>query len=97
MEEGAWNILAQIGSHGVLWILSITNVLPLSSGDSQGGYGVMSKVWIEIFICIPSTIKLAGKTLKTNDKKKTCKQRLVKALACPCKHPGVITFLAIHT
>jgi hypothetical protein len=44
MEEGTQNLLAQIGSHGVLWILNIANVLPLSSGNNQGGYGVVCKV-----------------------------------------------------
>ncbi len=34
MEEGAWNLLAQIASCGVFWIPSTTNVLPLSSGDN---------------------------------------------------------------
>ncbi len=96
MEKGAWNLLAQIGSHGVLWILSTTNVLPLLNGDNQGGYGVVRKVQIEIFVCIPSIIELVGKTLKTNDKWKTFNQWLVEALACPCKHLGVIKFLAIH-
>jgi hypothetical protein len=72
-------------------------VLPLLNGDNQGGYGVVCKVGIEIFICIPSTIELVGNKLKMNDKQKTCKQQLVEALACPCKHLGVIKFLAIHT
>jgi len=44
MEENAQNLLAQIGSHGVLWILGTTNVLPLSNGNNQGGYGVVHKV-----------------------------------------------------
>jgi hypothetical protein len=43
MEEGTQNLLTQIGSHGVLWIPTTTNVLPLSSGGNQGGYGVMHK------------------------------------------------------
>jgi hypothetical protein len=34
MEEGAPNLLAQIGSHGVLWIPSITNMFPLSGGNN---------------------------------------------------------------
>jgi len=39
MEKGVQNLLAQIGSHGVLWIPIIANVFPL-----LGGYGVMCKV-----------------------------------------------------
>jgi hypothetical protein len=69
MEEGAWNLLAQIASCGVLWILSIANMLPLLSGDNQGGYGVVHKVWIERFDRIPSTIELAKKTLKMDHKR----------------------------
>ncbi len=68
MEEGAQNLLAQIGSHGVLWISSIANVFALSSGNNQGGYGVLHKVRIEIFDCIPNTIELVGKTSKMDDK-----------------------------
>jgi hypothetical protein len=34
MEEGTQNLLAQIGSHGVLWILSTTNLFPLSGGNN---------------------------------------------------------------
>jgi hypothetical protein len=48
MEEATQNLLTQIGSHGVLWILSIANVLPLLNGllngDNQGGYGAECKV-----------------------------------------------------
>ncbi len=44
MEEGAQNLLTQIGSRGVLWIPSTTNVLPLSGGGNQGDYGVVHKV-----------------------------------------------------
>ncbi len=44
MEEGARNFLAQIGSHGVLWIVSTSNVFLLSNGDNQSGYGVVQKV-----------------------------------------------------
>jgi hypothetical protein len=33
MEESIRNLLAQIGNYGVLWILNITNVLPLSRGN----------------------------------------------------------------
>ncbi len=68
METGIQNHLAQIGSHGVLWILSTTNVFPLLNGDNQGGYGVVCKVRIKIFDHIPSTIELVGKALKTDDK-----------------------------
>ncbi len=67
MEEGARNFLAQIGSHGVLWIVSTSNVFLLSNGDNQGDYGVVQKVRIERFNYIPNTIKLTRKTLKTND------------------------------
>jgi hypothetical protein len=34
MEEGAQNLLAQIGNHGALWISSITNVFPLLGGNN---------------------------------------------------------------
>jgi hypothetical protein len=81
----------------VLWIPSTKNVLPLLGGDNQGDYGVVRKVKIEIFNHILSTIELVGKTPKTNDKQKMCKQRSVEALACPCEHLGVIKLLAIHT
>jgi hypothetical protein len=67
MEEGTWNLLTQIGSHGVLWIPRIANVFSLSSGDNHGGYGVVCKVRIKIFNHIPSTIKLAGKSPKMDD------------------------------
>jgi hypothetical protein len=43
MEEGPQNLLAQIRSHGVLWISRIINVLSLSNGDHKGGYGVVCK------------------------------------------------------
>jgi hypothetical protein len=96
MEEGVWNLLAQIGSCGVLWIPNTTNVLPLLGGDNHGGYGVVHKVRIERFDRIPNMIEFTKKTLKMNNKWKTRKQWLVEALACPCKHLGVIKFLAIH-
>jgi hypothetical protein len=44
MEECIQNLFTQIGSSGVLWILSMENVLPLLSGDNQGGCGVVRKV-----------------------------------------------------
>ncbi len=96
MEEGAWNFLAQIGNYGVLWIPSTTNVLPLLDGNNKSGYGMMHKVWIKKLNRIPSMIELARKTPKTNEKRKTCKQRSMEVLACPCKHPSVIEFLTIH-
>ncbi len=68
MEEGTQNLLAQIGRHGVSWILSTTNVLPFLGGDNQGGYGVVRKVRIKIFNCILSMIELVKKTLKIDDK-----------------------------
>jgi hypothetical protein len=95
MEEGVQNLLAQIGSC-VLWIPSITNVLPLLGGDNKGGYGVVHKVQIKRFNCIPNTIELAGKTSNMDDKWEVHKERLVEALACMCEHPSVIKFLAIH-
>jgi hypothetical protein len=72
-------------------------VFPLSNEDNQRGYGVLCKVQIERFSCIPNMIELARKTLKTNDQQKTGIQRLAEALACLCKHPSVIKFLIIHT
>jgi hypothetical protein len=72
-------------------------VFPLSNEDNQRGYGVLCKVQIERFNCIPNMIELARKTLKTNDQQKTGIQRLAEALACLCKHPSVIKFLIIHT
>ncbi len=68
MEEDTQNLLAQIGSRGVLWILNTTNVFPLLGGDDQGGYGVVHKVQIKIFNRIPSMIELVGKIPKINDK-----------------------------
>ncbi len=97
MEQGAWNLLAQIWTPGVLWIPSTTNVFPLLGGDNQGGYGVVHKVQIKRFDHIPNTIELEGEiTPKMDDKQKECKQQSVKVLACSCKHLGVIKFLAIH-
>jgi hypothetical protein len=81
----------------VLWILSTTNVLPLLNGDNHGGYGVVCKVRIEIFDCIPNMIELVGKALKIDDKWKTYKQQLVEALACLWEHSNVIKFLVTHT
>jgi hypothetical protein len=95
MEEGVQNLLAQIGSC-VLWIPSITNVLPLLGGDNKGGYGVVRKVQIKRFNCIPNMIELARKTSNTDDKWEVRKERLGEALACMCEHPSVIKFLAIH-
>ncbi len=37
-----------------------------------------------------------GRPPKQMKNKKTRKQRLVKVIVCPCKHLGVIKFLAIH-
>jgi hypothetical protein len=96
MEKSDWNIFTQIGRHDVLWIPSMVNVLPLSSGDNSSGYGVVHKVWIEKFDCIPNTIELAGKTPKMVDKWEMRKQHLVELFACMCEHPCVIKFLAIH-
>jgi hypothetical protein len=41
---------------------------PIVSGDNKCGYGVVHDVQIERFDCIPSTIELAGKTLKMDYK-----------------------------
>jgi hypothetical protein len=73
MKEGIQNLFTQIGSHCVLWIPSMANVLPLLNGNNQGGYGVVCKVQIERFNCTPNTIELVGKTLKMNNKPKTHK------------------------
>ncbi len=94
MEEGNQNLLAQIGSCGVLLIPNTANVISLLGGDNQGGYGMVHMVRIDH---IPSTIKLTKKTPKMDDKREAHKQWLMKALACPWEHPGVIKFLAIHT
>ncbi len=67
MKKSLRNLLAQIGSHGVVWIPSTTNVFPLL-GDNHGGYGVVRKVQIKKFNHIPSTIELVRKTLKMDDK-----------------------------
>jgi hypothetical protein len=64
--------------------------------NNWGDYGVMCKVWIEIFDHVSITIELIGKTPKTYDKQKMRKQHFIKALVCPCEHPSVIKFLAIH-
>jgi len=96
MGECVRNLLAQIGSCGVLWIPSITNVFLLSSGDNQGGYGVVREVRIKKFDHFPITIELVGKTPKMDDKRETHKQRLVEALAHLCEHLSVIKFLTIH-
>jgi hypothetical protein len=61
MEEGAWNLLTQIGSCGVLWILSIISVLPLLNGDNQGGYGVVRKVRIEFFFASQAQLNWWGR------------------------------------
>ncbi len=97
MEECAQNLLAQIGSRGVSWIPSTTNVFSWLSGENQSGYGVVRKVLIERFNYIPSMIELAGKTLKTNDKQEAHKQQSMETITCTCEHLGVIKFLAIHT
>jgi len=89
--------LAQIGSDCVLWIPSIANVLQLLGGDNQSGHGVVHKVQIKRFDCIPNMIELVVKTPNTDGKRGTRKQRLIEALTCPCEHPSVIKFLAIHT
>jgi hypothetical protein len=68
MKKNLRNLLTQIGSHGVVWIPSTTNVFPLLGGDNHGGYGVVHKVRIKKFNHIPSTIELAGKALKMDDK-----------------------------
>jgi hypothetical protein len=67
------NLLSQIGSWGILWIISTTNVLPLLVMDNQIGYGVVLKMSIEMSNCILSTIELVAKTLKTYDKQEVCK------------------------
>jgi hypothetical protein len=96
MEKNALNLLAQIGDHCVLWISSKTNVLPLLGGDNQGGCGVVCKMQIKKLDYIQNTIQLTGEIPKIDDKRQVHKQQLVEALACPCKHLGVIKFFAIH-
>jgi transposase-like protein len=41
MEEGIQNFLTQIGSCGVVWIPSTTNVFPFLGGNNQSGYCVL--------------------------------------------------------
>jgi hypothetical protein len=67
------NLLSQIGSWGILWIISTMNVLPLFVMDNQIGYGVVLKVSVEMLNFILSTIELVAKTLKTYDKQEVCK------------------------
>jgi hypothetical protein len=64
MGKRDFNLLSQRRSQGTLWILSTTNVLPLLVMDNQTSYGVVLKVWIEMFNCIPSSIELVAKTPK---------------------------------
>jgi hypothetical protein len=71
MEEGNQNLLAQIGSCGVLLIPNTANVISLLGGDNQGGYGMVHMVRIDH---IPSTIKLTKKTPKMDDKREAHKQ-----------------------
>jgi hypothetical protein len=55
----------------------------LSSGDNQGGYDVVCKVQIERFDYIPNTIKLVGKTPKTNEKQKNAQATFSKSDSLP--------------
>jgi hypothetical protein len=64
MEKKDLNLLSQIRSQGTSWILSTMNVLPLLVMDNRTSYGVLLKVWIEMFNYIPSTIELVAKNLK---------------------------------
>jgi hypothetical protein len=65
--------------------------------DNQTSYGMVLKVWIEMFNCIPSIIELVAKTPKTYDQQIVCKQCLKEASRlAPCEHPNVIKFLSIH-
>jgi hypothetical protein len=52
---------------------------------------------IEKFNHIPSTIELAGKRSKINEKLEAHKQHLVEVLGCPCEHAGIMKFLTIHS
>jgi Fe-S-cluster containining protein len=65
--------------------------------DSKHNKCAVHKVRIKRFDHNPSTIELAWKTSKANDKWEARKQQSVEALTCPCKHPSVIKFFAIHT
>ena len=56
----------------------------------QGSYGVVRKVIIRGASFIPDWFEFAGKTMKAKDSLENRKERLVKALACPVDHPGVI-------
>jgi tetrahydromethanopterin S-methyltransferase subunit E len=40
------------------------NVLPLLSGDNQGGCGVVRKVWIKKFDHIPTLVEILGSVIK---------------------------------
>ncbi len=53
-------------------------------------------VWCVSFNHIPNIVELTRKTPKIDDKRETCKQCSMEALACTCKQPSVIKFLAIH-
>jgi hypothetical protein len=65
MDKKDLNLLSQIkNQQGTLWILSTMNVLPLLVVDNQTSYGVLLKVWIEMFNYIPSTIELVATNLK---------------------------------
>ncbi len=43
-------------------------MFPFSSGDNQGGHGVVHEVQIKKFENFPITIELVGKTPKMDDK-----------------------------
>ncbi len=58
-------------------------MFPFSSGDNQGGHGVVREVQIKKFDNFPITIKLVGKTLKIDDKQEAHKQRLLEAFGPP--------------
>ncbi len=98
MEKKDLNFFSQRRNQGTLWILNTTSVLPLLVMDNQTSYGVVLKVWIEMFNCIPSTIELVAKTPKTYDHHEVCKQCLEETpRLAPCEHPNFIKFLTIHS
>jgi len=91
MEKGDLNLLSQIRNQDTLWILSTTTMVLLLVMDNQTSYGVVLKVWIEMFNCIPSTIELVAKAPKTYDQQIVCKQCLKEtSRLAPCEHPNVI-------
>ena len=78
------------GRHGVTWLPSSVEIIPMDQETLQRSYKVVQRMTICGASFIPEWFEFARKTMKAKDSLENCKEHSVEALVCSMDHPGVI-------